>query len=170
MKDKSYTKNLFELIQNPIVAAIALHSFTVGYNNNAKIFKKQLVYPKIEYIFFVLPIVYNQKALNAFSCSYSIGRVLEKDHTLSLGLQERAVKMIDQTYEGLNLAFCKNLIYLDKSNMTIQPIYDNGRGIPLPKNSTDNDLMKIQRAAKNVGSIFAKTNERNIQNYLNIRF
>ena len=54
--------------------------------------------------------------------------------------------------------------------MTIQLKYDNGRSIPLPQNVTDCDLIKIQRAAKNLGGIFAKTNERNIQNNLNIRF
>lgn len=54
--------------------------------------------------------------------------------------------------------------------MTIQLKYDNGRCIPLPQNATDCDLIKIQRAAKNLGGIFAKTNERNIQNNLNIRF
>ena len=63
MKNKYIAKNLFELIQNPIVAAIALHSFTVGYNNNAKLFNKQLLYPKIEYMFFVCkpPIKYPYK-------------------------------------------------------------------------------------------------------------
>lgn len=55
MKNKYIAKNLFELIQNPIVAAIALHSFTVGYNNNAKLFNKQLLYPKIEYMFLFCP-------------------------------------------------------------------------------------------------------------------
>lgn len=170
MKNKYIAKNLFELIQNPIVAAIAPHSFTVGYNNNAKLFNKQLLYPKIEYMFFVLPIVYNQRALNVFFNSYSVSRALEKDHTISLGLQERAIKMIRQTYEGLNIAFCKNILCINNSNMTIQLKYDNGRCIPLPQNATDCDLIKIQRAAKNLGGIFAKTNERNIQNNLNIRF
>lgn len=117
MKNKYIAKNLFELIQNPIVAAIALHSFTVGYNNNAKLFNKQLLYPKIEYMFFVLPIVYNQRALNVFFNSYSVSRALEKDHTISLGLQERAIKMIRQTYEGLNIAFCKNILCINNSNM-----------------------------------------------------
>lgn len=170
MKNKYITKNLFELIQNPVIAAIALHSFTVGYNQKAKLFKKKLLYPKIEYLFFVLPIVYNQRALNVFFSSYSISRVLEKDHAISLGLQERAIKMINQTYEGLNIAFCKNILFIDNSNMTIQLKYDNGRSIPLSKNVSDCDLIKIQRAAKNLGEIFAKTNERNIQNNLNIRF
>jgi len=170
MKNNCITKNLFELIQNPIVAAIALHGFAVGYNNNAKLFKKQSLYPKLEYMFYVLPIVYNLRAQNVFYSSYSIGRALEKDHTISLGLQERAIKMIKQTYEGLNIAFCKNILYIDNSNMTIHLKYDNGRSIPLPQNVTDCDLINIQRSAKNLGSIFAKTNERNIQNYLNIRF
>lgn len=121
-------------------------------------------------MFFVLPIVYNQRALNVFFNSYSVSRALEKDHTISLGLQERAIKMIRQTYEGLNIAFCKNILCINNSNMTIQLKYNNGRCIPLPQNVTDYDLIKIQRAAKNLGGIFAKTSERNIQNNLNIRF
>jgi len=170
MENKNNSKNLFELIQNSVVSAIALHAFTVGYNSTAKRQKSLRKYPKLEYLFYVLPIVYHQRSLNTFLISFSVRRVLEKDHSITLGLQDRAVKMINQTYDGLNVAFSKNILSLNKENMTIELMYDNGKGLPLPQSMINDDLLKIQRSARNLGSIFSKTNERNIQTYLNIRF
>lgn len=170
MENKSNSKNLFELIQNSVVSAIALHAFTVGYNSLKKEHSNSQNYPKLEFLFYVLPVVYHQKSLNTFCSSYSLRRALEKDNTITLGLQERATKMINQTYDGLNIAFSKNLLYLNKDSMTVELIYNSGKGIPLPKSMINDDLLKIQRCARNLGSIFSKTNERNIQTYLNIRF
>jgi len=99
----------------------------------------------------------------------SMQRALEGDNSITIGLQERAIKMINQTFEGMNVSFSKNLLTINKKNMTIELLYLSKR-IPLPKNMQKYDLLKIQRCAIQLGSIFAKTDERNLQIYLNIRF
>lgn len=164
------SKNLFQLIQNPVISSIALYNFVIGFYNNA-INKEEvsLKYPKLEYLFFVLPIIYNQRSLDTFVISMSMRRVIEKDKSIVLGLQNRAIKMVSQTYDGLNIAFCKSLLTINKSNMTIEAINPT-KQIPLPSNMKNYDIIKIQRCATRLGNIFAKTDERNLQIYLNIRF
>lgn len=162
-------KNIFGLIQNPVISSIALHSFVHGYNNVATNRENILKYPKVEYLFYVLPIVYHQRSLNRFESSRSMQRALEDDNSITIGLQERAVKMINQTYEALNLSFSKKLLTINTENMTIELLYCSKR-IPLPQNMKNDNLIRIQKCAVQLGSIFAKTDERNIQVYLNIRF
>jgi len=162
-------KSLFGLIQNPIISSIALHGFVTGYNNVAVNRESELKYPKLEYLFYVLPIVYHQRSLDIFVSARSMQRALEKDNSITIGLQERAIKMVAQTYEGLNLSFSKNLLTINKSNSTIELINTTKR-IPLPNKMVNYDLLKIQRCAIQLGNIFAKTDDRNLQLYLNIRF
>jgi len=166
---ESKVKSLFGLIQNPIISSIALHSFVHGYNKIATNRENTLKYPKMEYLFYVLPIVYHQRSLDTFVSARSMQRALEGDNSITIGLQERAIKMINQTFEGMNVSFSKNLLTINKKNMTIELLYLSKR-IPLPKNMQKYDLLKIQRCAIQLGSIFAKTDERNLQIYLNIRF
>jgi len=166
---ESNLKNLFELIQNPVVSSIALHSFVHGYNNIAINKENALKYPKIEYVFYVLPVIYHRDSLNTFSSARSMQRALEHNNSITIGLHERAVKMISQTYQGLNISFEKELLTINKNNMTIELLYMKKR-IPLPKSMRKFDLLKIQRCAVQLGNIFAKTDERNLQTYLNIRF
>lgn len=161
--------NLFGLIQNPIISSIALHSFVSGYNNVTLNRDAELKYPKLEYLFYVLPIVYHQRSLDIFVSARSMHRALERDNSITIGLQERALKMVAQTYEGLNLSFSKNLLTINKSNVTIE-LVNTIKRIPLPNKMVNYDLLKIQRCANQLGYIFAKTDDRNLQLYLNIRF
>lgn len=99
--------NLFELMQNDALGVIALHSFTLGYHNIAKNKSNKVFFPRLEYLFFVLPIVYNYSAMLSFLNSNELYTALMKEHSILLGLQERARKMTGQTFDGLNLAFSK---------------------------------------------------------------
>lgn len=163
-------RNLYDYIQNISVSSIALHSFVLGYHNVA-IHKDSMfsVYPKFEYLFFVLPIIYHRKSLETFKVCTSIAKVLEKNRTINLGLQDRAIKMVQQTYDGLNLAFNKNILTIDKKSMTIEllPPFEK-RVLPLIKDNTS--TREIQKSATRIGNIFAKTDERTLQSALNIRF
>lgn len=163
-------KSLFDYIQNVAVSCVAIHSFVLGFHNVA-IHKDDIfsTYPKLEYLFFVLPIVYHKKSMEVFKVSHSIVRALEKDKFINIGLQERAIKMIAQTYDGLNLSFNKEILNINKELMTIELLDPyNKNGLPLTKDNQS--IRNIQRAASNLGNIFAKTDERSLQSMLNIRF
>lgn len=98
---------LFDLMQNDAIGAIALHSFTLSYHQIAKHKADRLPYPKLDYMFFVLPLVYNYASLTTFLRSTEMYTALNKEPSIRLGLQARSQKMAQQTFDGLNLAFSK---------------------------------------------------------------
>jgi Family of unknown function (DUF6521) len=165
--------NLFDLLQNSVVGAIALHSFTLGYNNVAKHKENNLKYPSLSYLFYVLPIVYNKDAMEVFKGSQELYSVLLKDSSIVLGLQDRANKMSAKTFDSLNMAFSKKVLILNKENNSIE--LGNGfqsKKLPLTlsMNLKENSVKKIQDCAFKLGAIFAKRSINNIQFELNIRF
>jgi hypothetical protein len=163
--------NLFELLQNTVVGTIALHSFTLGYHNVAKHKEGKLKFPKLGYCFYVLPIVYNQDAMDTFRSSNELYTVILKNSSVVLGLQERAQKLSGQTFNSLCLGFSKKILSINKEQGTI----DLERGfqvkkLVLPSRMKDenNSVKKIQDCAFKLGGIFAKRNENNIRFELNI--
>lgn len=167
------TENLFDLIQNSAISALALHSFALGYNKVSKGKNEHIQFPRIEYTFFVLPIVYNNNAMEIFKSSDQLYTAISKDHSITLGLQERAQKMSEQTFNGLNVAFSKKILSYNSDNKTIEimPGFKTERIKFHDQNlGTENSIKKIQLTAYKLGSIFAKKNKRNIQIELNINF
>lgn len=165
--------NLFDLIQNSTISALALHSFILGYYKVSKGRKEEIHYPRIEYTFFVLPIIYNNNAMEIFKSSDQLYSAISKDHSITLGLQERAQKMSKQTFNGLNIAFSKKILTYNKHNKTIEIMsgFKTERIKFHDQNlSSENSIKKIQLTAYKLGSIFAKKNKRNIQIELNINF
>lgn len=163
-------KNLYDYIQNVTVSSVAIHGFVLGFHNVA-VHKENLfsTYPKFEYIFFVLPIIYHKKSMEIFKASHSLAKVLDKDKSINIGLQERAIKMVNQTYDALNLSFNKEILSINKESMTVELMESyNKNGLPLTRDNQS--VRNIQRAANNLGNIFAKTDERSVQSMLNIRF
>ena len=163
--------NLFELLQNTVVGTIALHGFTLGYHNVAKHKEEILKFPKLGYCFYVLPIVYNEDAMNTFRGSNELYTVLLKNSSIVLGLQERANKMSVQTFDSLCLAFSKKILTINREEGTIE--LERGfqvKKLPLPLRMNDehNSVKKIQDCSFKLGSIFAKRNENNIRFELNI--
>jgi hypothetical protein len=169
----SNKNNLFYLMQNPMISAIALHSFTLGYNNVSKNKRGKNPFPKLEYAFFVLPIVYNNSAMETFRSSNQLYTALINNKAIVLGLHERSTKMAGQTFSALNLAFSKNILNYNKEAGTIGlTISYPRRKLPLSLNqaSSENTVKKIQDCAHKLGAIFAKKNEKNLQLELNIKF
>jgi hypothetical protein len=169
--NKMRNNTLFELLQNTVVGAIALHGFTLGYHYVAKNKDQANKFPKLGYCFYVLPIVYNQDAMDTFRSSNELYTVLIKNSSIVLGLQERANKMSIQTFDSLCLAFSKKILTINKAKGTIEL----GKGfqvnkLPLPLSMKDdgNSVKKIQNCSFKLGSIFAKRNEHNIRFELNI--
>jgi hypothetical protein len=166
--------NLYDLIQNTAISTIALHSFTLGFNNIAKHKESEILFPKLEYMFYVLPIVYNHSSMETFKTSNELYSVLIKNNAIVLGLQERAnKKMSKQTFDGLNLGFSKKILTYNKNKMTIELL----RGFQIRKlpltltmNTSYNSVKNIQISAFKLGAIFAKRNIENIQFELNIKF
>lgn len=164
---------LFELMQNSAISTIALHSFILGFNYVAKKRDNILSFPRLEYMFYVLPIVYNQKAMETFKSSNELYSVLLKESSIILGLQERANKMTKQTFDGLNLGFSKKILTYNNIDKTIELLKGfNSKKIVLylTMDNSDNSVKKIQDSAFKLGSIFAKRNSNKIQFELNIRF
>lgn len=165
--------NLFDIIQNVAVSTIALQSFVLGYHAIAKNKEEKYLYPKIEYLFYVLPIVYHESSMSTFGSSKQLHSALMNNKSIILGLQDRAVKMSKQTFDGLNLAFCKNILFFNKSNNTVGLMDEfSKKKLPLTTstNFEENSVKKIQTSAYKLGNLFAKTNDKNIQISLNIRF
>jgi len=165
--------NLFELIQNNVIGTIALHSFTLGFHNVAKNRTGMIQFPRLEYMFFVLPIVYNQNSMETFKSSNELYTVLIKDSSVIIGLQARANKMAKQTFDSLNIAFSKKILNyneLDKSIELLKGFQSKKLVLMLSMNHADNSVKRIQDSAYKLGTIFAKRNPQNIQFELNIRF
>lgn len=166
-------ESLFDLFQNVSVSAIAFHGFTYGYHNVAKN-NDELVakYPHINFLFFVLPVVYNKTAMNVFSSSNALYSVLQKESSIILGLQDRANKMSIQTFDGLNLAFNKLVLTINKENNTIEILKGfQTKKLPLTlsQNNLDNSVKKIQDCSVKLGGIFAKRSIENLEFELNIK-
>jgi hypothetical protein len=164
---------IFELMQNDILGAIALHSFTLGYHSIAKNKELLFIYPKLEYMFFVLPLVYDYSSLITFLNSHEVYTALYKEPSIRLGLQERATKMVQQTFNALNMAFGKNILGFNNQDSTItlmKPFTSKKLLLTMSAYNTFDSVKKIQDCAYKLGNIFAKRHEKNIQEDLNILF
>jgi|ERR1043165_199321 hypothetical protein len=166
-------KNLYEIMQNSAVGAIAMQSFVLGYYNSAKNEEADLLYPRLWHLFYVLPIAYNEHAMNAFQSSRKLYTAINTNRDVILGLQDRANKMSSQTFDSLNLAFSKQILAYNRIQKTIElPIDFKKRTplLPLLMNRSDNRVKEIKDCSRKLGGVFAKVNEKNLQIHLNIRF
>lgn len=159
-------------MQNTGIGALACHSFTYGYYNVAKHRNDKLDYPKLKYMFFVLPIVYHKDTRNVFSSSNELYTAILSNKEIILGLQDRANKMSPQSFNALNLAFSKKILGYNPDNKTIELLRGYmANKINIPSSlGRDNIVRNIQNGAQKLGHIFAKNTEKNIQLELNIRF
>lgn len=163
--------SLFDLFQNSVLGAIALHSFTLGYYGVAKHKHPDSPYPTLNYFFYVLPIVYNKNAMETFRGSNELYSVLLKEKSIVIELQDRANKMSRKTFDGLNMAFSKKMLLLNEKDKTIElgvGFQSKKLTLPLGLNTKDNSVIKIRDCAFKLGAIFAKRDIRNIQFELNI--
>ncbi len=166
-------RNLFDLMQNEVISAIALHSFTLGYYNIAKHKDEFNPYPPLNFLFYILPIVYNADSLDVFKSSHELYSAITKDQAIVLGLQDRANKLSQKTFDGLNLAFSKKMLTINKANNTIEVLHGyKSKKLPLyvSMSSSENSVKRIQDCAYRLGGMFAKRNPINIQLELNIKF
>jgi hypothetical protein len=160
--------NLFDILQNSSLGVIAIHSFILGYNNVAKHKLEKQSYPRLDYLFFVLPIIFDYKSLS--SIKQKLYTSIEENKELTLGLQERATKMREQTYDSLNLGFSKLIFILNKENYTIELNPDCNNDFSQLLKFSNGTIKDIQIYSKRLGNIFAKRDEKMLQIDLNIRF
>jgi len=166
-------ESLFSILQNSALSAIALHSFTLGFHNVAKGRENDILFPRLEYMFYVLPIVYNHNSMETFKSSNELYSALTKNSSIVLGLQERAYKLTKRTFNGLNIAFSKKILGYNKKDKTVElmPGFKSKKfTLMLSMNSSENSVKMIQDSAFKLGAIFAKRNPEIIQFELNIRF
>jgi hypothetical protein len=165
---------LFDLLQSSVFSVYPLHSFVLGFSKVRNGMKSDSISPRLEYLFYVLPIVYHKDSMTAFRSSNALMNALKKNKYITLGLQERANRMSKQTFDSLNVAFSKNILGYDQSKGEVYLM----RGFSSVKMvhmkgfvGTDlTDLVYAQDAAHKLGTIFAKRSEELLENELNIRF
>lgn len=164
--------NLFDILQNNTLGVIALHSFVLGYYKVKEGQKgTEKLFPSIDYLFYVLPIVYGESSLKSLKSSFELYTAITKDKGLSLGLQERAEKMKAQTLESLNLGFSKHIFNINTDHYTIE-LNSNHDSHSLLKAMRFKDTFykDVYRASYRLGNIFAKKDSKMLQLKLNIRF
>ncbi|WP_378185892.1 three component ABC system middle component [Aquimarina sp. W85] len=164
--------NLYDIMQNTAISALACHSFILGYNKVAKQKKEKLNFPKLKYLFFVLPVVYHKDTREVFKSSNELYTAILNNKEMILGLQNRANKMSPQTFNALNLAFSKKIIEYNKVDKSVELLYGfRSHKISITSSfGRENIVRTIQNSAYKLGHIFAKNSEKNIQLELNIRF
>jgi len=159
--------NLFDILQNPAIGAIAIHSFIIGYNNVAKHKEGKNDYPSLNQLFYILPIIYDVSSMK--SVKNELYTTLTENKNLTLELEERARKMSGQTFESLNLGFSKLLFTLSKDDFTVR-IQEVDKNILDMMKIRVQSLKDIQIYSKRLGNIFAKKDEKKLQIDLKIRF
>lgn len=163
--------DLFDIFQNTTIGVLAIQSFILGYNTVTKERKSKTRDPRINHLFYVLPIVFENSSVKAFKSSRELYTVISKDKTITLGLQDRANKMSTQTFDSLNLGFSKGIFTLDNESMRIglTEKYEK-RSILNKMKIRDQYFKDIRDASFRLGNIFAKKDEKMLQLTLNIRF
>ena len=163
--------NLYDILQNVAIGALACHSFVQGYCVLAVSKNNKSNFPKLEYLFYVLPIVYHQDTMRTFKSSTELYTALVKNKSILFGLQDRANKMSPQTFDALNLSFNKELLSINEANeITINPEDLRSKISIQATLGRENIVKNIQDTARRLGNMFAKTDDKNIQLELNIRF
>lgn len=161
--------NLYEVIQNNAIGALACHSFVLGYHMVAKK-KSKPNYPKLTFLFYVLPIVYHKRTREVFKSSNELYTAILADKEIILGLQERANKMSSQTFDSLNIAFSKKILRYNHTSKRIELERGFKNKISIGNIDREHPVKRIQESAYKLGHIFAKNSENNIQTELNILF
>lgn len=170
---KNYSKKMktklssFDIVQNVAISSISLHTFTLAYCSVAKNKSNKDNLPKLQYYFYILPLIYHEESLNYFYNRNNLYTVLSKYPEITTQLNHRANKMSKQTLDALNLAFNKKLLTIKRDNgvfyvtskrkTTINEIYSN-------------DIKKIIMGSRKLGFMFAKLSDEKLQLQLNIKF
>lgn len=159
--------DLFDILQNPPLGVLAIWGFVQGYQEKAQEQNPlgKSSEPLIEYLFFVLPIIYNHDMRQTLKGSYKLSTLIDKNENVILDLQERAEKMRAQTIECLNLAFSKKILALDIPNHTVKLFTTNN----IPRNWRGRYINEIINCSNRLGKFFALNTEKTIQTTLNIR-
>jgi len=157
----------FEIVQNNLVGAHALHEFVKSYTNEAA-----GTGPKLYWLFPVLPIVFNEDSIAAIHArSLSPGsflKVINECGYLFINLQDRMEFFSANTFKCISIASDAGLfgydplsarVYLQKSTSIVANVKYLGDNYQL-----------ILLAAKRLGAWFAKTTESELLVYLNIKF
>lgn len=164
----SKSLNLFDILQNPAIGVIAIHSFIIGYNNVAKQKEGKSNYPSLNHLFYILPIIYDISAMK--SVKNELYTTLTENKNLTLELEERARKMSGQTFESLNLGFSKLIFKLNKEDFTVEINEEYNKSILSMMNIGIESLRNVQTYSKRLGNIFAKKDDKMLQIDLKIRF
>lgn len=168
--DKEF--NLYDIMQNTSISALAIHSFVLGYYRVARHKNEKSNFPSLLYIFYILPIVYHRKSRDTFKSSNEIYTAIANDKETVLGLQERANKMSEQTFSAINLLYTKKILSYNKTDKTTILLRGfMSEKIMIPGTlGRENIVRNIQDSAYKLGYIFAKNSDKNLQLTLNIRF
>ena len=164
--------NLFEVFQNPSIGVIAIHSFILGFKAvTERRDDVECKAPLLNYLFYVLPIVYSKSSLTSFKSSRELYTAIARDKAISLGLQERANKMSEQTFDSINLGFSKNIFRYNSEYTSIDLMDEySKKSILTSMNISNIYLRDVRKASFQLGNVFAKKDKKMLQLMLDIRF
>lgn len=152
------------IIQNVGIGATVLHKFVQSYHSA----QHKLKGPNLALAMPVLPIIYNQRFLDAICNRNMEGgfyNALSDFRDLPAGLQDRMESMSDQTFKSLNLAFANKMLTYEKELNELLPI-DRAR----KPTFVNDDLKKMIRGADRLGYWFSSLSFEQICIYLKITF
>lgn len=151
----------FDIIQNVSISAFAFHRFAYSYQNTAKEYGTSN-YPKFNYFLPILPLIYHKDSLEHINSSNELYTLIAKHPEIYTSLQHRMNKMCLQTFDGLNLAFNKELLTYNQSTHEINSLRN-----PIAR-TYHKDVKDIFAGANKLGRWFAKTPIEELQIMLKI--
>lgn len=160
--------NFFDIYQNTALSVIAIQSFILGYYKVAMHKPGKKHFPPLSQVFFVLPIIYDNRTMN--SIRNELYTTLTQNKEFTLGLQHRACKMSSQTFEALHLGLSKEVFKLDSENYHLELNENFLKEFTTKIRFSNNVISDIQKYSKRLGGIFAKKDEKKLQIELNIVF
>lgn len=157
----------FQVIQNHAIGALALRQFVKGYRSRS-VDKSGPILPLILPI---LPMVYNDDICSTLAevrkiTSSRFLTLLSDNRDLAVGLQDRMVKMSDQTFRSLNFAFAMKLLKYDPVTASLTSS-NYLKKVPTLSYKDNQDIM---HSAKVLGYWFASYSIEDICISLNIKF
>lgn len=157
----------FEIVQNNLIGAHALHEFVRSYTKETA-----GVGPKLYWLFPVLPILFSEDSVAAIhSRSLSPGsflKVINECGYLFINLQERMELFSANTFKCILIASDASLFGYDSASTRVYIIKDTS--ILSSVKCLGDNYQLILLGAKRLGAWFAKTTENELLVYLNLKF
>jgi hypothetical protein len=153
----------YEIVQNPALAAVAIHAATLQCFETTN---RQSGVP-LPLLMLVAPLVFPRdprEVIRVKVLDGSFYKTVADDRTLTVGLQQRMESMAQLSFNAVNLCCSANLLEREQDRFVVRPI----RLTALRGSNVDSQM--VVAAAKRVGHWFATVRFETLCSLLGIRF